>query len=300
MKLALGPVLYYWTRDALLDFYADIAESTVDIVYLGETVCSRRHQLRLQDWLDVAARLAAAGKQVILSTQVLIESESDLKNLRAIVDNDYFMVEANDMGAVHLLAGKIPFVGGPHLNIYNSHSLRFLAALGAVRWVVTPEMSAEMLVPIQKERPPDVETEALVYGRLPLAFSARCFTARAYNLPKDDCRFRCLDYPDGLALRTREDEPFLVLNGIQTQSARIYNLIGELAALRNMGLDVLRISPQIEHTMEIIGLFRDCLDQACSVHSALQTMNKFAPDGICDGYWQGCAGLEQSVTAIKP
>ena len=300
MKLALGPVLYYWTRDTLLDFYADVADSSVDIVYLGETVCSRRHQLRLQDWLEVAARLAVGGKQVVLSTQVLIESESDLKSLRAIADNGHFMVEANDMGAVHLLAGKMPFVGGPHLNIYNSRSLRFMADLGAVRWVMTPEMSAAMLAPIQTERPAGMETEVLVYGRLPLAFSARCFTARAHNLPKDDCRFRCLDYPDGLALRTREDQPFLVLNGIQTQSARIYNLIGELAALRSMEVDVLRISPRIEHTSEIVSLFRDCLDQTCSVGSALQQMEKFTSDGICDGYWQGRAGLEQSVTANKP
>ncbi|MHB1656981.1 MAG: ubiquinone anaerobic biosynthesis protein UbiV [Burkholderiales bacterium] len=300
MKLALGPVLYYWTRDTLLDFYADIADSSVDVVYLGETVCSRRHQLRLQDWLDVAARLAAAGKQVVLSTQVLIESESDLKSVRAIADNGHFMVEANDMGAVHLLAGKIPFVGGPHLNIYNNRSLRVLADLGAVRWVMTPEMSADMLAPIQKERPAGMETEVWVYGRLPLAFSARCFTARAHNLPKDDCRFRCLDYPDGLALRTREDESFLVLNGIQTQSARIYNLIGELAALRSLEVDVLRISPQFDHTSEIIGLFRDCLDETCSVRSALQQMETFTSDGICDGYWQGRAGLEQSVTASKP
>ncbi|HET9112996.1 MAG TPA: U32 family peptidase [Burkholderiales bacterium] len=281
----------------LLDFYAGIADSPVDIVYLGETVCSRRHLLRLQDWLDVAARLATAGKQVVLSTQVLIESESDLKNLRAIADNGHFMVEANDMGAVHLLAGKVPFVGGPHLNIYNSHSLRLLAALGAERWIMAPEMSAAMLAPIQKERPPAMETEVLVYGRLPLAFSARCFTARAHNLPKDDCRFRCLDYPDGLALRTREDKPFLVLNGIQTQSALIYNLIGELAALRSLEVDVLRISPQLEHTREIVGFFRDCLNRACSVSDALQQMERFAPGGICDGYWQGRAGLEQGIRA---
>jgi len=46
MKLSLGPVLYYWTREALLDFYAGIADSATDIVYLGEVVCSRRHNLR--------------------------------------------------------------------------------------------------------------------------------------------------------------------------------------------------------------------------------------------------------------
>ena len=39
MKLALGPLLYYWPRQATLAFYADMAEAPVDTVYLGETVC---------------------------------------------------------------------------------------------------------------------------------------------------------------------------------------------------------------------------------------------------------------------
>ena len=299
MKLALGPVLYYWARDTLLDFYDEIAAAPVDIVYLGETVCSRRHNLRLQDWLEVAAKLADAGKQVVLSTQVLIESESDLKNLRNIADNGSFMVEANDMGAVHLLAGKMPFVAGPHLNVYNDRSLSLLATLGAQRWVMPPEMSGAMLDPLQRMRPAGLETEVFVYGRLPLAFSARCFTARAHNLPKDDCQFRCLDYPNGLSMRTREDQPFLVLNGIQTQSARTYNLIGELDTLRSMGVDVLRISPQIAHSAKIISLFRTCMDQPCTPHSALLQMDKLMPDGMCDGYWRGSAGLEQSHMSSK-
>jgi len=79
MKLALGPVLYYWDRDTMLGFYDEMADAPVDIIYLGETVCSRRHLLRLQDYLDIAERLAAAGKEVVISTQTLIESEYDVK-----------------------------------------------------------------------------------------------------------------------------------------------------------------------------------------------------------------------------
>lgn len=45
------------------------------------------------------------------------------------------------------------------------------------------------------------EVELFAYGHLPLAYSARCFTARAENLPKDDCQFVCLNYPEGPCAR---------------------------------------------------------------------------------------------------
>lgn len=295
MKLALGPAQYYWPRDTLLDFYDAIAATAVDIVYLGETVCSRRHNLCLRDWLDVAARLVAAGKQAVLSTQMLIESESDLKNLRRIVDNGSFMVEANDMGAVHLLAGKLPFVAGSQLNVYNDRSLTLLAALGAQRWVAPAELSAAMLASVQGLRPLRMETEVFVYGRLALSFSARCFTARAHNLSKDDCQFRCLDYPNGLTLRTRENQSWLVLNGTQIQSSRTHNLIGEIDAMRSMGVDSLPISPQLADIAKIIAVFRARIEQTCDSNMAQQQLQKFAPDGFCDGYWRGDAGMAQSL-----
>jgi collagenase-like PrtC family protease len=295
MKLSLGPILYYWERDRVFDFYDQIAAAPVDIVYLGEAVCSRRHELRTEDWLDLAGKLAVAGKEVVLSSQALIESESDLKTLRRISGNDLFTVEANDMGAVHLLSGaKVPFVAGPHINTYNPQTLALLAELGAMRWVLPVEMSRADLESMHSVRPVGMQTEVFAYGRLPLAFSARCFTARHYNLPKDDCQFRCLGDPDGMTLKTREGQPFLVLNGIQTQSASVYNLIGELGTMRGMGVDVVRISPQSAHTADILGLFRSVLDNPESATQAAQQMVALMPDQPCDGYWFGRPGIEQS------
>ena len=292
MKLTLGPVLYYWQRDALFKFYEEVADSPVDIVYLGETVCSKRHLFRLEDWLAVAQKLADCGKEVVLSTQALIESESDLQTLRRLAENGQFMVEANDMGAVHLLSGK-GFVVGPHINTYNPETLSLLAELGAKRWVMPVEMSRPMLSDILSRKPQGIETEVFVYGRLPLAFSARCFTARHYNLPKDDCQFRCLDHSYGLTLKTRDGKPFLALNGIQTQSSSIYNLMAELEGLKQVGVDVVRVSPQPFHTGKILSLFRQRLDGNLTGSDASQQIKRLMPDQPCDGYWHAKAGIEQ-------
>jgi O2-independent ubiquinone biosynthesis protein UbiV len=293
MKLAVGPILYYWPRDTVLEFYQQIAASCADIVYLGETVCSRRHLLRLPDWLDLARMLQARGKQVVLSSQALLESESDLKALRRIADNGDFAVEANDMGAVHLLAGKVPFVAGPFLNIYNQQTLALMASLGVQRWVMPVEMARTALLNLQQTRPAGLETEVFAYGRLPLAFSSRCFNARFHNLPKDDCRFLCVEDPDGKTMRTREGKPFLVINGIQTQSALVHNLIADLPSLSAARVDVLRISPQSAHTAAVVQLFRDVMEQRATPELALQATRKLSVAECCNGYWHGGAGMEQ-------
>ena len=300
MKLALGPLLYYWQRDAVIRFYDAIAATPVDIVYLGETVCSRRHELRLADWLAIAGRLRAAGKEVVLSTQVLIESGADVTVLHKIAANGEFMVEANDMGAVHCLEAQAPFVAGPHLNIYNLPTLQWMAGLGLQRWVMPLEMGRDDLAILQQGRPAGVQTEVFTYGRMPLAFSARCFTARQRNLPKDDCQFSCLEHPDGLMMKTRESEGFLVLNGTQTQSARVYNLLAELDVMQAMGVDVVRVSPQSLHTPEIVGLFHDVMVHRLSVADALLTLEKLMPEQACNGYWYGKPGLEQQTAAAEP
>jgi len=296
MRLALGPVLYYWPRDRLLAFYAEAAESPVDIVYLGEAVCSRRHEMRAADWLATARLLAKSGKEVVLSSQALIESESDLRALRRLADDGSLRVEANDMSAVSLLAGRAPFVAGPHLNVYNARTLALLARLGADRWVAPVEMSRALLAGVAADRPAGLEIELFAYGRLPLAFSARCFTARHYNLQKDDCQFRCMDHPDGLLLRTGDRDPFLVLNGIQTQSARVYTLLGDLGSLAAAGADVVRVSPQAERTFDVVQTFRQALtglgDGRDDARAATTGLAPFMPAEPCNGYWHGSPGLE--------
>jgi uncharacterized membrane-anchored protein YjiN (DUF445 family) len=64
LRISLGPLLFYWPRRKILDFYAEMAGSAASIVYLGEVVCSRRHEMKLDDWLALGRDLAAADSAV--------------------------------------------------------------------------------------------------------------------------------------------------------------------------------------------------------------------------------------------
>jgi collagenase-like PrtC family protease len=291
MKLALGPVQYFWPRKQLWAFYAAAANWPVDIVYLGEVVCPKRRELRLEDWLEIAAWLEESGKQVVLSSLTLLEAGSELGVMRRLCRNGRFTVEANDMAAVSVLAQEgVPFVGGPTLNIYNQRTLAVLAAQGMRRWVLPYELSGDTAARLVAGAPGDCPCEVLAWGRIPLAWSARCYTARAEDLPKDQCDLACMADPDGRLMTTREGEPFLALNGIQTQSALTQDLAPRIDELRSAGIAVLRLSPQSEHMDAVVRHFAALLREADDA-AALDALAALAPTGTCDGYWRGLPGF---------
>ena len=184
------------------------------------------------------------------------------------------------------------FVAGPHLNIYNEATLATYARYGLKRWVPPLEATRTLIDTLHRSKPEGIETEVFVYGKLPLAFSARCFTARHYDLNKDDCQFKCLDHAEGLTLKTREGQDFLCINGIQTMSAQSYNLLHEIPDMLEMGIDIIRISPQKQYIGEIIGAF----DAARRGHEFVADTKNWNASGLVDGYWFGDAGIVQRHT----
>lgn len=259
LDLTVGPVLYHWPRATLLDFYAGVADSPARTVVLGEVVCARRRELRLPDWLALGRELQRAGKQVVLATQALVETEADLRLIEHQAEQSEFAVEAGDASALQLLAGRVPLVLGPHLNIYSQQALLEHADLGATRWVAPVELALDAVARINPPTAPvlgaggqPLQTEVWAFGRVPLSFSVRCFTARHHGVAKDSCGFVCLSDADGLAMNSSDGAPFLVLNGTQTQSAAVQCLLGDASALRAAGVQSLRLSPCARGFLQVL------------------------------------------------
>jgi collagenase-like PrtC family protease len=287
MKLSLGPLQYFWPRETALAFYREAIGWPIDIVYLGETVCSKRRELGTRDWIALAAGMAESGKQVVLSSLSLIEAESELGVLQRLADDGGCWIEANDLSAVQVCRERgVPFVAGPTLNIYNHRALALLMEDGLRRWVPGVEQGHALLRELREamdaEQRAMPELELIAFGRLPLAWSARCFTARALDVAKDQCNFRCIEFPDGMPLATREGKPFLRINGIQVQGEEITDLGPELPALRNLGVDVLRLYPQAEGMAEVVAHF----------HRARHAPVAPPRIGARNGYWHGERGMD--------
>jgi O2-independent ubiquinone biosynthesis protein UbiV len=292
LKLSLAPVPYLWSREALFEFYAAAADWPVDIVYLGEIVCAKRRAFTLDDWRVVGEQLQEAGKTVCLSTLTLIEAASEAGALRRLCEQSPFLLEANDYGAVQVLSQlDRAFVTGPAVNIYNQHTLTHLQGLGLKRFVLPVELGMETLRALTAAVP-GVEAELMVWGRVPLAWSARCYTARAQDLPKDHCDLACAADPDGRMLRTRDGRDFLVINGTQVQSALTQNLAPWMDEVIAAGTAVLRIGPQSQGTDAVVRAF-DELRRRPTAAAPLGALEDLALAGCCDGYWHGGAGFER-------
>jgi collagenase-like PrtC family protease len=299
-EIVLGPVLFNWSPEVWRDFHFRIAdEAPVDCVHLGEVVCAKRAPFVAPYADDVLARLEAAGKEVVLSTLALVGGAREAAAMAELIDGADMLIEANDLGLADLLGGRAHAIG-PFVNVYNEHALAVLAARGALRVCLPPELPQESLAAIALGAPPDVALEVLAFGRIPLAISARCFHARVHGLHKDACRFVCGNDPDGLATQTIDGQIFVAVNGVQTLSSVYGNLVGELASLRAMGIERFRLSP---HTCDMVGvaeIFRAVAEERIDAQEANARLAGLLPGHeFANGFFHAMPGhLHRQAAAL--
>jgi len=291
MQLSLGPVLYNWSPERWRDFYFRIAdEAPVDIVAVGEIVCSKRAPFFEDHLPAVIDRLRAAGKQILLGSLILVSQQRERRQTEELAATEEGLVEVNDLTCLRALAGRSHAIG-PFVNIYNEAAAAFHAAQGARRICLPPELPLSSVRAIVAALP-DVAIEVFAFGRAPLAISARCYHARVHKLAKDSCRFVCEKDPDGLALKTLEQRDFLTVNGVQTLSFTCTNLLGDIGALRAAGVTSLRLSPQDCDMVAVVQTFRDVVNGRDDAEGGNRRLAELYPKvPFSNGFLHGVAGV---------
>ena len=288
LSLTLGPVLYNWPTDHWVDFYARIAdEAPIDRVCLGEVICSKRQTFRDDVMFQVAEQLALGGKEVVYSTLAMPTNKREVQAIRELIEAD-FLMEANDITAIQLLAGR-PHIVGPFVNIYNEAALELHRSLGATRICLPPELSLEAIRVLAAG---NRAVEVFAFGRAPLALSARCYHARAHSVQKDACQFVCEQDADGLDVQTMDGKPFLAVNGIQTLGHVVTAATRQVNDLRDAGVASLRLSPQSCDMVRVAKIFRNLADAHVTEEEATEALAVMAlPGPLSDGYLRGLPGV---------
>jgi len=296
-EVTLGPCLFNWKPEAWRDFYFRIAdEAPVGTVYLGEEICSKRAPLFDEHFGAVADRLRRAGKTVVYSTLSEVTQLIDRKLIEAVASRQDGLVEANDGAALPYLQGR-PHHIGPFINVYNERSVMVLAEGGARNFCLPVELPAASAGELcRATQNLDVSFEVLVFGRMPLALSARCYHARAHGRTKDSCRFVCEEDADGMELRTLGDQPFLTVNGIQTLSYDFLNLIDRVEDLRAIGVSRFRLSPHGCDMVRVATTFKSLLDGDITTREASDALVGLnLPGPFTQGFYAGKTGLARTL-----
>jgi collagenase-like PrtC family protease len=289
-------VFFHWPAETLRDFYFRIAdEADVETVSLGEVVCSKRMVFFEEHLPAVIERLQRGGKEVVLSSLSLVADKREIAAMKALVALAPGLVEANDVSVLSDLRGT-PHAIGPFVNIYNEDTLSFLVGLGAVRACLNPELPGTLVAELA--RLSAIPLEVMVFGRLPLAISARCYHARIQGLAKDSCQFVCGQDPDGLAVDTLDGEHFLAVNGVQTLSSTYADLLGDLAALSRAGIRSLRLSPHSCDMVAVAQIFHDAAEGRCAPAEAKRRLSAELPAAaFSNGFLHGKPGWRQLQAA---
>lgn len=291
-NLSIGPILFHWPSDKWRDFYFRIAdEAPVDKVYIGETVCSKRAPFYEPIYTEVAERLQKAGKEIFFTTLAEVSVRLDRRTVESLCSLENAMIEANDVSALWHLSGR-PHAIGPFMNVYSEDTLSFLVSKGAKHFCLPPEIPSSAIEVLGKKAAElGVTLETQVYGRVPLALSARCYHARAHGRTKDACMFVCEQDPDGMELKTLSGKPFLAINGIQTLSHTCLNLAQELPELEKMGVDTFRISPHTHDMVRTAEIFRRTLDKKISAKGAILQLEKMSGMPFSNGFYHKIEGF---------
>ena len=229
-----------------------------DAVYLGMVDFSlramRKGELITIDNLKDCINLAHSMDKKVYLTLNIFAYNQDIKDMIGIAervnDANPDAILFSDFGVYNLIKKympKIPLHVSTQTNILNYEAVRFWQDLGAVRVVLSRDLSLEQIAEI-KEKVPEMELEVFVHGAQCVSFSGRCLisdymTKGERKANHGNCSQSCR-WSYKLVEETREGEYFdIEENGRGTHilSPKDLALINYIPQLIDIGIDSFKI-----------------------------------------------------------
>ena len=229
-----------------------------DAVYLGMVDFSLRAMRKgelitldnLKDCIDLAHQY---GKKVYLTLNIFAYN----KDIEGMIEAAERINEANpdailfsDFGVYNIIKKYMPSIPlhvSTQTNILNYEAVKFWQDLGAIRVVLSRDLSLEQIAEI-KEKVPGMELEVFVHGAQCVSFSGRCLisdymTKGERKANHGNCSQSCR-WSYKLVEETREGEYFDIQEnerGTHILSPKDLALINYLPQLIDLGIDSFKI-----------------------------------------------------------
>ncbi len=193
---------------------------------------------------------------------------------------DAFIVQ--DLGVVQLcreIAPQVPIHGSTQMTVHNLDGVRFCAALGMRRVVLSRELSREEIANICANSP--IEIEVFAHGALCMCYSGQCYMSAMIG-QRSGNRGRC-------AQPCRQSYGYTHWENKYPLSLKDNCLVHYLKDLQDMGVASLKLEGRMkkpEYVATVTAVYRQALDTNQVTRDMMDAlMAAFNRQGFTDGYY---------------
>ncbi len=270
-------------------------QNGANAVYLGSGVFNARQGAKnfTPQMLTEAVKychIRGVDVHLTLNTLTSDRESSDVQELirhAAKSGVDAFIVQ--DLGVVQLcrqIAPHIPVHGSTQMTVHNLAGVRFCAALGMTRVVLSRELSREEIRFICQHSP--IEIEVFAHGALCMCYSGQCYLSAAIG-GRSGNRGRC-------AQPCRQSYGYGRYQSRYPLSLKDNCLVHYLKELESMGVVSLKLEGRMkrpEYVAAVTGVYRKAIDEGVVTREMMDTLyTAFNRQGFTDGYYTGKTGKD--------
>lgn len=192
----------------------------------------------------------------VLKDSILSNISAGMSNILSSFNIKGFVVSnISQIKMLQQYTNNYDFIANYTLNIYNNYTIKELKDLGVSCVTLSPELDKESLNTFGT----DIETEAIIYGNLPVMTTNYCLLSGS-NFCLEKCKNNCGNPEHNYFLKDRMNMKFRVVPDSFTKTTTIFNSKKLSLSIKEVNVDFVRFSfidESVDEICEIINTFKD-------------------------------------------